>query len=157
SNSSSDSVTSISSRHENKSIGVQLSVPIYSGGAVSSQTRQAVAELERTEQGLESTRRELGLRVEKEYRAITEGVLRIRALEQAVRSAETVVISNRRSFEGGSRTLVDVLNAEEQRFVALRDLAQARYMYLLARVRIQALAGLADTATIDEINASLKP
>jgi len=157
SRSTSETVTSINNRYENKTIGVQLNVPIYSGGSVSSQTRQTVAELERAEEALEALRRDLGLRVEKEFRAVTEGVLRIRALEQAVRSAETMLQSNRRSFEGGARTLVDVLNAEEQRVQALRDLAQARYVYLLARVRLKALAGEADTAVVDEINTTLKP
>lgn len=153
----SDSINNINTRYENKTIGLQLNVPIYSGGYVSSQSRQAVAELERAEQSLEATRRDLALRVEREFRAITEGVLRIRALEQAVRSNDTLVNSNRRSFEGGSRTLVDILNAEEQRVIALRDLAQARYQYLLARVRLQALAGTGNEATIAEVDAWLKP
>lgn len=152
----SDNVTSVNSRYENKSIGLQLNVPIFAGGYVNSQSRQALAELERVEQALEATRRDLGLRVQKEFRGVTEGVLRIRALEQAVRSSETMVTSNRRSFEGGNRTLVDILNAEEQRVTALRDLAQARYQYLLSRIRLQALAGLANGATVDEIDSMLK-
>lgn len=155
--SDSDNVTSVNSRYNNKSVGVQLSIPIFSGGYVSSQNRQAVADLERSNQSLEATRRDLGLRVEKEFRGITEGVLKVRALEQAVRSSETMVVSNRRSFEGGSRTLVDILNAEEQRVTALRDLAQARYVYLLSRVRLQSLTGQADSAIVEEISGWLKP
>lgn len=155
--SNSDNVTRVDSKYDNKAIGLQLNVPIFAGGYVSSQTRQAVAELERAEQALEATRRDLGLRVEREFRGITEGVARVGALEQAVKSSEIMVQSNRRSFEGGSRTLVDILNAEEQRVSALRDLAQARYQYLLARVRLQALAGTADETTIAEIDAWLKP
>ena len=87
---------------------------------------------------------------------MTEGVLKVRALEQAVRSAEQVVISNRRSFEAGSRTLMDTLNAEQQRVAALRDLAQARYMYLISRVRLQALAGgAASVVSIDSSGPAL--
>jgi outer membrane protein, protease secretion system len=151
-----DTVTQTNSRFDNKLIGVQLNVPIFSGGFVSSQTRQAVADLERAQQALEATRRDLGMRVEKEYRGITEGILRVRALEQAVRSAETAVVSSRRSFEGGARTLVDVLNAEQQRVSALRDLANARYQYMISRVRLRALAGEADSSVVDEISAWLK-
>ena len=153
----SESVTSVNSRYNNKSVGLQLNVPIFAGGYVSSQSRQAVADLERAEQSIEATRRDLGLRIEKEFRGITEGILRIRALELAVRSSETMVISNRRSFEGGARTLVDILNAEEQRVTALRDLAQARYLYMISRIRLRALAGEADSQVIGEINAWLKP
>jgi outer membrane protein, protease secretion system len=155
--SDSDNPTRVDSRFDNKAIGFQLNVPIFAGGFVNSQTRQALAEFERAEQSLEATRRDLGLRVEKEFRGITEGVLRVRALEQAVRSAETMVQSSRRSFEGGSRTLVDILDAEERRVSALRDLAQARYLYMVSRIRLRSLAGEADAAAIDEVNAWLAP
>jgi TolC family type I secretion outer membrane protein len=155
--SDSDNVTRVNSKYDNKALGLQLNIPIFAGGQVNSQTRQAVAELERAEQSLEALRRDLSLRVEREFRGITEGVARVGALEQAVRSSETMVQSNKRSFEGGSRTLVDILNAEEQRVTALRDLAQARYQYILARIRLQALAGTADEATIAEVDAWLTP
>jgi outer membrane protein, protease secretion system len=156
SKSDSDNVSRIDSRYDNKSIGLQLNVPIFAGGQVTSQARQALAELERVEQSLEATRRDLGLRIEREFRGVTEGVARVTALEQAVRSSEIMVQSNRRSFEGGSRTLVDILNAEEQRVSAMRDLAQARYQYVLARIRLQSLAGTADEATIAEVDSWLK-
>ena len=68
----------------------------------------------------------------------------------AVRSTEQVAISNRRSFEAGSRTLVDTLNAEQQKVSAQRDLARARFIYLISRVRLQALAGGPKTEVIDE-------
>jgi outer membrane protein, protease secretion system len=155
--SQSDNINNIDTRHENKSIGLQLNVPIYSGGYVSSLNRQAVADLERAEQSLEASRRDLSLRVEKEFRGVTEGVQRIKALEQAVRSNETLVLSNRRSFEGGSRTLIDILNAEERRVIALRDLAQARYMYALSRVRLQSLSGTDNEGSIAEVDSWLKP
>lgn len=153
----SDTVTSVNSRYTNKSIGLQLSVPLFAGGYVSSTIRQALADKERAEQSLEALRRDLGVRVHKEFRGVTEGVLQVRALEQAVRSTAQVVLSNRRSFEAGSRTLNDTLNAEQQTAKAQRDLAQARYIYLISRVRLQALTGGPRTEVIDEINAWLTP
>ena len=155
--SDSDNVTRVDTRYNNKSIGVQLNVPLYAGGYVDSQVRQALAERERVEQVLEATRRDLSLRVEKEYRGLTEGTARIAALEQAVRSAETMVQSNRRSFEAGSRTLVDILNAEQQRVSAMRDLANARYLYMVSRVRLRALAGEANEQAVEEVNGWLQP
>ena len=97
------------------------------------------------------------MRLYREFRGVTEGVLRVQALEQAVRSTEQVVLSNRKSYEAGSRTLVDTLNAEQQNVSAKRDLAQARYGYLISRVRLQALAGGPKTEEIDLINRWLKP
>ena len=155
-NSLSDNVTRLGFQYDQKSIGVELNVPLFAGGSVSSRVRQALAELDRVEQTMEATRRDLGLRVYKEFRGVIEGVLRVRALEQAVRSSETALQSTRRSYEAGSRTQVDVLNAEEARVSAVLDLANARYAYLLARITLRALAGEADAGTIAETNAWLK-
>jgi protease secretion system outer membrane protein len=153
--SASENVTTPSSSYTNRLIGLQLNVPLYAGGAVDASVRQAVAELTRVEETLEATRRDLGLRVHREFRAVTEGVARIRALEQALRSADQVVTANRRSYEAGTRTVLDVLNAEQQRQSVLRDLAQARYEYLLARVRLVSLAGSDVLAEIAAIDAAL--
>ena len=153
--SASDTVTSVSNRYNNKSIGLQLNIPLYSGGAVSSLIRQALADKERVEQQLEGVRRDLGVRVHKEFRGVTEGVLKIAALEQAVRSTGQVALSNRRSYEAGSRTLNNTLNAEQLKVSAERDLAMARYVYLISRVRLQALAGGDKAEVIDEINGWL--
>lgn len=151
----SDTITSIKTRYSNRSIGLQLNIPLYSGGHVSSTVRQAHAGRQRAEEDLEALRRDLGVRLHREFRGVTEGILRVKALEQAVRSAEQVVISNRRSFEAGSRTLPDVLNAEQQKVSAQRDLAQARFVYLMSRIRLQALSGGDKAEVIDEINGWL--
>lgn len=153
----SGTVTSVNNTFNNTSIGLQLNIPIFSGGNVRSNIRQALAEKARAEQSLEALRRDLGVRVHKEFRGVTEGVLKVKALEQAVRSTDQVALSNRRSFEAGSRTLIDTLNAEQQKVSAQRDLAQARYVYLISRVRLQALAGGPKTEVIDEVNGWLKP
>ena len=157
SRSNSDTVTSVNQRYDNKSIGLQLSVPLYAGGYVSSTVRQAVAAQERAREALEATRRDLGVRVQSEFRGMTEGVLRVQALEQAVRSAEQAVLSNQKSFQAGSRTMVDVLNAQQQKTTAQRDLAQARYLYLVSRLRLQALAGEDRQASIAQVNSALVP
>lgn len=155
SNSGSENITRINSRYENKSIGLQLNVPLFSGGYVNSTIRQAVAEQTRAEETLEALRRDLGVRVHKEFRGVTEGVLRVRALEQAVRSAEQMMQSTQMSLKAGSRTQLDVLNAQQQYTMALRDLAQARYVYLMSKVKLASLAGEDAVASVDEVNASL--
>jgi outer membrane protein TolC len=155
-NSLSDNPTRLGFQYDQKSIGVELNVPLFAGGYVNSRVRQALAEVTRVEQTMEATRSDLGLRVYKEFRGVIEGVLRVRALEQAVRSSETALQSTRRSYEAGSRTQVDVLNAEEARVSAVLDLANARYAYLLARITLRALAGEADAGTIAETNGWLQ-
>lgn len=151
----SDSVTSVNSRYDQKAIGLQLSIPLYAGGYVNSTVRQAVANHERAREMQEAARLDLGVRVHKEFRGVTEGVLRIAALEQAVRSADLALDSSRKSQLAGSRTMVDVLNAQQQKTVALRDLAQARYLYLVSRLRLQSLVGEDRWVSIDQANAAL--
>ena len=155
SNSGSENITRINSRYENKTIGLQLNVPLYSGGYVNSTIRQAVAEQTRAEESMEALRRDLGVRVHKEFRGVSEGVMRVRALEQAVRSAEQMMMSTQMSLKAGSRTQLDVLNAQQQYTLALRDLAQARFIYLMSKVKLASLAGDDAVASVDEVNASL--
>ena len=155
SNSGSENITRINSRYENKSIGLQLNVPLFSGGYVNSTIRQAVAEQTRAEETLEALRRDLGVRVHKEFRGVSEGVMRVRALEQAVRSADQMMKSTQMSFKAGSRTQLDVLNAQQQYTMALRDLAQARFVYLMSKVKLASLAGDEAVASVDDVNGSL--
>ncbi len=155
--STSENVLNIENRFRRASVGVQLNVPLFSAGFVQSTIRQALAEQDRLEASIEALRLDLALRIHKEHRGMTEGVARVQALEQAVRSAEQLSVSSRRSFQTGSRTLVDVFNAEQRHMAALRDLAQARYEYLVSRVRLQALSGAEPAALVREISAYLQP
>lgn len=153
--SESESVTNTTNRYTNNSLGLQLNIPLFAGGYVNASVRQALAALERAEQNLEAGRRDLALRVHKEFRGVTENVPKTRALEQALRSADQLVLSSRKSFQAGSRTVIDILNAEQQRMLVLRDLAQARYMYLISKVRLLALVGGADEAAVQAVNQAL--
>jgi outer membrane protein/protease secretion system outer membrane protein len=156
SRSSSENVTNINSRYIQKQIGVQLQVPIFNGGYVSSQEREAQANLEQARDKLEELRRDLGVRVHSEFQGMNDGVLKVRALEQAVRSAEQLVVSSRKSFDAGVRTRIDILNAEQQAGQARRDLSQARLAYMLSRVRLKALTGGLRAENVDEMNAWLQ-
>ena len=152
SRSESDNINRIGSRYTSKSLGIQLTVPLYAGGGVDSAVRQAVAEETQASEALQALRDDLAIRVTREFSGVAEGVLRIRALEQAVRSAEQVVLSNRKSFQAGSRTTVDILDAEQRHVSALRDLAQARFVYLMAHLRLQVLAGAFDAQWLQGLN-----
>jgi len=139
--SGSENINTPNSSNTQRMIGLQLNVPLYSGGYTQSTVRQAIAEEVRAEENLESARRELAVRVHREFRGVSEGVHKIRALQQAEQSGEQLVQSSRRSWEAGFRTMLDVLAAEQQLQNVQRDLAEARYLYLAARVRLHALTG----------------
>jgi outer membrane protein TolC len=155
--SGSESVTSPGTGYSNRMIGVQLNLPLYAGGQVSSLARQALAEQLRAEALLELARRELAVQLHREFRGVTEGILKVRALEQALKSAEQLVLSSQRSWQAGSRTVVDIFNAQEQAQLVRRDLAQARAQQLMARVRLVVLAGQDGAQMLAELNGWLTP
>jgi outer membrane protein/protease secretion system outer membrane protein len=138
----SENTLSPQSQYQNRSMGVQLTVPLYSGGYLNSVARQASAEVERIEETLAAARLDLGVRVHREYRGVSEGLLRVQALEVAVRSGEVALDSARKSVLAGVRTAVDVLNAEQQLSEARRNLSEARYTMLASLVRLHTLAGV---------------
>lgn len=150
--SESENVSNITSSYTNASVGVQLNIPLYSGGYVSSTVRQAVANQERAYQAMEAGRRELALRVNKEFRGVAESIPKIKAYEQALRSADQLVLSSKKSYQAGTRTVIDVLNANQQRMTVLHDLAQARYMYLISKIRLLSLVGEASTEAVTAMN-----
>jgi outer membrane protein, protease secretion system len=134
-----ENVTRIQSSYDNTSVGLQLSIPLYSGGVVTSQTRQAVAEWEKTGFLLEATQLDLDGRVRKEFRAVVEGISRHKALQQALASSQTALQSAQRSFEAGVRTRVDIARAAQRLATVQRDLAQTAYGTVMARLRLALL------------------
>lgn len=153
----SENNVSINTKYDSTMFGVQASIPLFAGGYVNSQVRQAQANLTKFEQQYENRRREVAQMIRKEFQTVTEGVLKVRALEQAERSSDAAVTSNQKGFQAGTRTLVDILNAQQQRMNARRDLAQARYQYVLARVRLQGLVQSLNQDEIETLNGWLRP
>jgi len=88
---------------------------------------------------------------------VTEGLLRILALEQALRSSTQLLDSTQKSQQAGVRTMLDVLNAEQQLLTVNRDLIQARYVYLMSRLRLSSLAGVDAVTAVTEINQAFAP
>lgn len=138
-----------------KEIGVQLSFPIFQGFAVQSRVREALATQEKVFQDLNNTRRNSVLQVSQQYLNVTNGIAQVKALRQAVTSSQSQVDSTKLGQEVGVRTEVDVLNAQQLHYSALRDLAQARYNFLMSKLRLEAEAGELDEEDLRQINESL--
>ncbi|KAB2319710.1 TolC family outer membrane protein [Betaproteobacteria bacterium SCN1] len=139
------------------SIGLQLNLPIYQGGLVSSRVREAVANQEKARQDLEAAARDAGLSARQAYLNVESGVARVRALEQALVSSRAQLDSTKLGLSVGVRTNLDVLNAEQQVLSARRDLAGARYAWLLAGLSLKAAVGTLNPADLAEIDQHLKP
>ncbi|HND37136.1 MAG TPA: TolC family protein, partial [Nitrosomonas sp.] len=138
-----------------KSVGLQLNVPIFQGFSVQSRVREALANRDRARMDLENIRRTIGLQVRQQYLNVTNGIAQVKALKQALTSSKSQLDSTLLGQEVGVRTEVDVLNAQQQLFSARRDLVQAYYNYLMARLRLKAEVGELDEEVLQEINALL--
>jgi len=138
------------------SIGFQLAVPIYQGGAITSREREAAANYEKAKQDLENARRSSVLSAQQSYLAVINGVAQVRALEQALVSSQSALDSNKLGYEVGVRINIDVLNAQQQLFSTRRDLAVARYNTITSHLRLKAAAGSLRDEDLEEVNRALE-
>jgi outer membrane protein len=136
-------------------IGLQLNVPIYAGGSVMSRTREAVGLKEKARQDLDSSRRAAEFNARQSFLNVTNGIAQVRALEQALRSSEVSLQSNRVGYEVGVRINIDVLNAQQQVFQTQRDLARARYDTILNGLRLKSAAGSLTEQDVEAVNRLL--
>ena len=136
-------------------IGVQLNVPIYQGGYVSSRVREAVARREQSRDTLTLVKRQNVRQTREAYLAVTSGAVRVQALEQAQVSSQKALESTLIGYESGVRTGVEVLNAQRELYRTKRDLSQARYTWLLSRLRLKLAAGTLSEIDLAEVNALL--
>ena len=136
-------------------IGLQLQMPLYQGGGISSRVRESVARLEEANQRLDQARRQVSQQVRESYLAVINGMARVQALEQARNSNERALESTVIGYERGVRTGVDVLNAQRELFRTRLELSQARYDYLISRLRLKAAAGILQEQDLEGINRLL--
>jgi outer membrane protein len=138
------------------SIGLQLQIPLYEGGAVSSRVRQAQLNKQRALDDLTAVRRQTELDTQRAYLNLGTSIAQLRAFDQAVISSQSQLDATQLGYQVGVRTSVDVLNAQQQFFSAKRDVAQARYNYLINIIRLKAAAGVLAAADLVDINQQLE-
>ena len=136
-------------------IGVELNLPIYQGGLTSSRVREAVANQEKARHDLEVATREASLQARQAWLNVNSGAARVQALEQALTSTQAQLDSTKLGLQVGVRTNLDVLNAEQQVLSAQRDLAGARYAYLLSGLSLKAAVGALSASDLQAIDRLL--
>jgi outer membrane protein len=136
-------------------IGVQLTLPIYSGGATSSRVREQVYLHRASREKLEGSQRAAERATRDAYLGVLAEKARVAALRQAVRSNQTALEATEAGFEVGTRTTVDVLEARRRLFEAQRDYARSRYDYLINLVRLKSAAGVLVPPDLAQINGFL--
>ena len=136
-------------------IGLQLQIPIYQGGAISSHVRQAVLNKQRAQDDMEMVIRQTDLETQRAFLNLNTSISQVKAYEQALVSSQSQVDSTKLGYEVGVRTNVDVLNAQQQYFSAKRDLMLSRYNYLVNIIRLKAASGVLAEADLKEVNQEL--
>jgi protease secretion system outer membrane protein len=137
----SETITTLNQDATVRSVGVQVTVPLYSGGSVNAATRQSVANHEKAKSDLEAKTNQVLVELRKQYNLLQSSISRIDALVKSVGSSDMLIEATRQSIKGGVRINLDLLNAQQQLYAARRDLAQARYNYLLSYLRLRNAAG----------------
>jgi outer membrane protein len=150
-------VAGASSLNRTGVLGLQVAIPLYQGGAISSREREAAALYEKSKQDLENARRSQAFTARQTYLQVTNGIAQVGALEQALVSSQSALDSNKLGYEVGVRINIDVLNAQQQLFSTRRDLAVARYNTITSHLRLKAAAGSLRDEDIEEVNRALAP
>jgi outer membrane protein len=151
-----DGQTYASNTSANKGIGVQLSVPIFSGFAVTSRVRQSIALEDKARNDLEANRRNAALNARQSFLGVNSGLAQVKALEAAEVSSNSALESNKLGYQVGVRINIDVLNAQRQLYQTRTDLAKARYNTILAGLKLKAAAGSLREEDLQPVNALLQ-
>jgi outer membrane protein len=136
-------------------IGLQLTIPIFAGGAVMSKDREAVALKEKAAADLENARRTAALNARQAYLGVSAGLAQVKAYEAALTSSQSALDSNKLGYEVGVRINIDVLNAQSQLYDTRQKLAKARLDTLAALLKLKAAAGSLGEDDVAAINSLL--
>ena len=148
----SDTNFAIGSKFNTDAIGVQLNLPIYMGGYVSSSVRQASALTDQAREKLTETQRRVGSDVRKYFNDVLNGLARIKAYEESVKSYELSFVGTQKAYQAGLRSNVDILNAQDKLYSAKRDLAKERYQFIYNRVMLKQSVGSLSEVDIAEVS-----
>jgi len=152
----SNTVTSINQTFNQAYVGVQVNMPLYSGGEVNARTNQAYANYEKAQADYEVTRDKLITELRRQYDLVFSGKQKIQALSAAQESATQLVKAMRKSVLAGEKINVDVLLAEKGLLNTRRDLAQTKYSYLIAYLKLCQLGGSLDVDDFQKVAAYFK-
>src|SRR5450830_282524 len=139
----------------NNAIGVQWSIPIFSGFAVTSKVRESIALEDKARNDLETARRTAAQNARQAYLGVNSGLAQVKALEAAEVSSKSALESNQLGYQVGVRINIDVLNAQKQLFSTQKDLSKARYDTIMNGLRLKSAAGTLKETDLMPVNALL--
>ncbi|MFS2160529.1 TolC family outer membrane protein [Pseudomonas sp. Pseusp122] len=141
---------------EQRSIGLELNIPLYSGGLTSSQVREAYARLSQSEQQRESLRRQVVENTRNLHRAVNTDVEQVQARKQSIISNQSALEATEIGYQVGTRNIVDVLDAQRQLYASVRDYNNTRYDYIIDNLRLKQAAGTLSPSDLQDLSHYLK-
>lgn len=142
---------------EQQSIGLELNIPLYTGGLTSSQVRESYQRLSQTEQQREGLRRQVVQDTRDFHRAVNTDVEQVQARRQAIVSNQSALEATEIGYEVGTRNIVDVLDAQRALYSAVRSYNDARYDYILNHLRLKLASGVLNPDDLQDLSQFLKP
>lgn len=143
-------------KREDAEIGLRLDIPLYQGGVVNSRTREARSRFEEASERLHQEMRSAEFGTRNAYRGILTDIAQVKALGKTVESTRIAVEGEEAGNEVGTRTIVDVLNAQREYYLAKLNYARGRYKYVVDQLRLKQAAGILAFEDIEEVNRALK-
>jgi len=139
-----------------RTVGLQLRIPLYSGGLTSSQVRESYSRLGQTEQQREGLRRQVVENTRNLHRAVNTDVEQVQARRQSIISNQSAVEATEIGYQVGTRNIVDVLDAQRQLYTSVRNYNNSRYDYILDNLRLKQAAGTLNPGDLQDLARYLK-
>ena len=151
-NSGIDAESTVSSAN----VGIEFSMPLYTGGAVTSAKKQAAYQVTASQEQLTRASREVQTKIRTFYNNVTAGLSSIKAYEQTVKSSQSALEATQAGFGVGTRTIIDVLDATKTLYQSKQSLSASRYSYIISMLQLKQAAGTLNAEDIDLVNAGLE-
>jgi outer membrane protein len=139
------------------SLGLQLNMPLYSGGSIQNRIKETLVLEDRSQNDLDTARRSVSQATRQAFYNLLSGAAQVRALEAAESSSQLALEATQLGYRVGVRVNLDVLNAQSQLFQTRRDLARARYDLLLGTLRLRQAAGVVTAQDVTAVDRQLAP
>ena len=136
-------------------VGLNFSLPLYQGGMVDSQVKQAQYNFTGASEQLEGAHRSVVQTVRSSFNNINASISTINAYKQAVISAQSSLDAMEAGYTVGTRTIVDVLNSTSALYNAKQQLSNARYSYLINQLNIKSALGTLNEQDLMVLNSAL--
>ncbi len=142
-------------RGDTQQVGLEINIPLFQGGKVTSLARQATFDYQAAKEELQITKRQVTREIRNAYRDVFSSIARVKALKATVASTTSALEATEAGFEVGTRTMVDVLDGQKDLYKSKQDYSKSRYDYLISGVKLKQAASNLTQQDLENINQYL--